>query len=64
MELLLVLALLACPVSMGAMMWWMGRNTKNPSNQLPGQPADLRDRRAALEAQIAEVERAQRGRAA
>lgn len=64
MELLLVLALLACPVSMGAMMWWMARNTKNPSNQLPGQPADLRDRRAALEAQIAEVERAQRGRAA
>jgi cell division protein FtsB len=28
-ESLLVLALLACPVGMGAMMWWMGRNMKH-----------------------------------
>ena len=33
MELLLVLALLACPVGMGAMMWWMGRNMNNDQNK-------------------------------
>lgn len=71
MELLLVLALLACPVGMGAMMWSMGRNKnqdKNEQNAQNGQTApapvqatadELHDEHARLTAQIDQAEREQ-----
>lgn len=68
MELLLVLALLACPVGMGLMMWWMGRNMNNGQNnndqaEQPAAPENaeqLRDEHARLTAQIDQLERAER----
>lgn len=67
MELLLVFALLACPVGMGLMMWWMGRNMKNGQNEndqaeqpaAPQNPEQLRDEHARLTAQIDQLERAE-----
>ncbi|MDP8967446.1 MAG: hypothetical protein M3N04_02490 [Actinomycetota bacterium] len=65
MELLLVLALLACPVGMGLMMWWMGRTMKNGQSSQAEQPAapenpeQLRDEHARLTAQIDQLERAE-----
>lgn len=53
MEALIVLALLACPVGMGVMMWWMGRGMKQ--DQAPAAPEnvdDLRTERARLTAEI------------
>ncbi len=65
MELLLVLALLACPVGMGLMMWWMGRTMKNGQSSQAEQPAtpenpeQLRNEHARLTAQIDQLERAE-----
>lgn len=64
MELLIVLALLACPVGMGAMMWWMGRNmNQSNADRTPtvgtasGTVEELRDEHARLTAQIDRLER-------
>lgn len=58
MEALLILALLACPVGMGAMMWWMGRSMKQSPQPAPvGDNADeLRAEQARLSAQIDQLE--------
>ena len=50
---LLSIALLACPVGMGAMMWFMMRGNKKQ----PAQPVDLRSERTRLTQQIDELER-------
>ena len=66
MELLLVLALLACPVGMGLMMWWMSRNMNHGQDDQAAKPAapddveQLRDEHARLTAQIDQLERTER----
>ena len=68
MEALVLLALLACPVGMGAMMWWMGRSMKQQQPQPAVVPADniddLRAEQARLTAEIDQLrsERAARSR--
>jgi Flp pilus assembly protein TadB len=66
MEFLLIVALLACPVGMGAMMWWMGRMNRGASNDTATPVAtatgdasedELRDEHARLTAQIDQLER-------
>lgn len=64
---LLVLAVVACPIVMGIMMWWMMRDTSHQGKEpTPEQPlsvntaerlAMLQQQRQALEAEIAEVTR-------
>lgn len=56
MQYLTSLALLACPVGMGAMMWWMARSGKKKP-QSAESPGDLIARRAQLDQQIADLER-------
>lgn len=56
------LAILACPIAMGVMMWWMSRDMSHPSNQIiPGAAAErlaaLRAEQQALEAEITATER-------
>lgn len=56
---LLTLALLACPVGMGVMMWFMGKNSKR-KDQEAGTPPSVEELRAEHEriaAQIDQVER-------
>lgn len=51
------LALLACPVGMGLMMWFMGKSMKK--DKLPATPSsveDLRTEHARIAAQIEEIE--------
>lgn len=55
MQFLTSLALLACPLSMGAMMWWMARSGKKKSQPVES-PGDLIARRDRLDKQIAEFE--------
>lgn len=52
-ESLYALALLACPLGMGAMMWMMMRGKKEPA---ASQDADTRAEVAALRAQIDQLE--------
>ena len=55
MEALVLLALLACPVGMGAMMWFMGRNMQQqqPAVAAPAENVeDLRSEQARLTAEI------------
>ena len=59
MEALVLLALLACPVGMGAMMWFMGRGMKQqqPAAAVPAENADeLRSERARLTAEIDQLQ--------
>ncbi|MEJ7753434.1 MAG: hypothetical protein WKF46_10870 [Candidatus Limnocylindrales bacterium] len=60
-SLLLALALLACPVGMGVMMWMMGRgmrgDKREPQNaQGPTSTADLRSEQARIAGEIARLE--------
>lgn len=64
METLLVLALLACPVGMGAMMWFMSRGMNKMSDEStppregepPATVAELRARQARLEVELERLE--------
>ena len=55
---LLSLVLLACPVGMGAMMWFMMRG-QNKQQQAPASAADLRAEQAKLTQEIDDLERRQ-----
>ena len=57
-SLLLSLALLACPVGMGAMMWFMRRG-QNKQQHAPASAADLRAEQAKLTQEIEDLERRQ-----
>lgn len=51
-QFLAALPLLACPVGMGVMMWWMSRNRGNhadPAAQVPDQAAEVARLRAELD---------------
>lgn len=52
---LLLVAVLACPVGMGLMMWFMGRGMKqnNSTSAQPKSVEQLREEHRRLEAQIA-----------
>lgn len=54
METLFILALLACPVGMGLMMWFMARGmkTEEKPDERPATVAELRERQARLEAEL------------
>jgi hypothetical protein len=55
--LLLIAALLACPVGMGLMMWFMMRGQKQPAaNDSSSSLADLRAEQQRLDAAIADAE--------
>lgn len=63
MELLYVLALMACPVGMGAMMWFMSKGMMGANKQKDEAPSaqggslqDLRDQQRRLAADIARLE--------
>lgn len=69
MEALLVLALLACPVGMGVMMWWMNRGMKKqPEQQQPAAHVDnaddMRAEQARLTAEIDQLHSERASRAA
>ncbi len=59
MEFLLVLAVLACPVGMGLMMWFMGRGMQSSrsAERASASGEDLRREHARLTAQIERLER-------
>lgn len=60
-EILRFVAVLACPIGMGLMMWMMMRNTGDKSMSSQGSRADrltvLRQQRQQLEQEIAETEK-------
>lgn len=59
---LVALALLACPVGMGAMMWFMNRGMKRDEPRSEGeQPASLADLRREHERLSADIERLEDG---
>ena len=59
MEFLAPLALLACPVGMGLMMWFMSRGMGDRKRDTqPGSIEDLRAEQARLAAQVERLERA------
>ena len=62
--LLLIIAALACPIGMGAMMWLMNKQMSGQSGQsMPGHTSEadrlpaLREQRRLLEQEIAEAEK-------
>lgn len=59
MEILGVLALLACPVAMGMMMWFMSRGMGGRRDNEPSSASESRAERSALDEQIARLERAE-----
>ncbi len=56
-------AVLACPVGMGAMMWFMakGRRKEQPAAEQPDTATDLRAEHARLGAEIERLERGHNG---
>ncbi len=50
MELLYPLALLACPVGMGLMMWFMMRGSKSDGAETPGRDQEINSLRAEIAA--------------
>lgn len=61
MEIFAILALLACPVGMGLMMWFMSRGMGGRKRDDQARDtADLRAERDALDKQIAQLERSER----
>jgi len=59
MQSLLPLLLLACPIGMGLMMWYMMRGNQNPA---PTHPAETQDEIARLRAEVALLRAEQRDR--
>jgi hypothetical protein len=63
---LLALAVLACPVGMGLMMWFMSKGMKSGEGRAePDRPAsleELRDEQARLSADIQRLEETERAR--
>ena len=57
-ELFYSLAILACPVGMGLMMWFMMRGTNNAPAVVPAHDAEL----ARMRAEIDQLRAAERGR--
>lgn len=51
---LVALVLLACPVGMGAMMWFMGKNNKK--DDTPAAPSSVEDLRAEQQRIAAEID--------
>ena len=60
---LLGVAVLACPVGMGAMMWFMAKGMRKgePAAEHPDPPTDLRAEHARLGAEIERLERGRKG---
>ena len=56
MENLLPLLLLACPLGMAAMMFFMGKGMKKPKAEAPATLADLKSHQARLDGQIAQFQ--------
>lgn len=50
MESLTPLVLLACPIGMGAMMWFMMRGSKGDTTEAPGREQEIASLRAEVEA--------------
>jgi len=59
-------AALACPVGMGAMMWFMskGMRKEKPAAEQPAEPTDLRAEHARLGAELERLERGRNGQEA
>lgn len=61
---LVAAAVLACPIGMGAMMWFMGKGTRKdkPAADQPDTAADLRAEHARLGAEIDRLDQGRNGR--